>query len=112
MSKPSRARYRLSEVKAQYNEALGTEEGLVEFYGNNDELFTLTHPLFLKSEEQRAMAAAAEISSEEAVRAVLGAEQAQRYLDGGNDPDDIGLFLAALRNEQQEKAQTVRLKRC
>jgi len=94
--KPGR-RYVLSEVRAQYAEAVGGET--IPFEGPGGEEYHIPHPLFAPPEWKKLVDAAED--DEELARAVLGEEQWQRFSDAGGDPTDIALLRLAITEDMQ-----------
>ncbi|MEU1152640.1 hypothetical protein ABZ369_06425 [Streptomyces sp. NPDC005918] len=97
MSKPNKKRYRLSEVRAQYAEAVGGEN--VEFEGPGGEIYTMPHPLFAPKEWKEAVDEADD--DEGQARAMLGEEQWAKFDAAGGDPTDLSLLNMALREDMQ-----------
>lgn len=106
--KNTRKRYRLEEVRPAYEEAVGTEGGVVEFDGTDGKVYTFPHPLFMNDDQQEAMDGAS--SKYEICEALLG-EQYEEFVAGGNSLDDLGMLFGMVSREAQEKAQKVRITR-
>ncbi|MFJ6438541.1 hypothetical protein [Streptomyces sp. NPDC091416] len=97
MSKPNRKRYKLSEVKAQYTEAVGGNT--VEFETDKGDVLTFPHPLFAEDDWTEAVDAA-ETSRDKAL-AILGPEQYETYAAAGHSDGDIGLLFLAVQQDMQ-----------
>ncbi|MFJ1782606.1 hypothetical protein ACIOKA_38505 [Streptomyces anulatus] len=97
MSKPNRKRYKLSEVKAQYTEAVGGD--VVEFETDKGDVLTFPHPLFADDDWSTAVDDA-DTSKDKAV-AILGAEQYETYRAAGHADGDIGLLFLAVQQDMQ-----------
>lgn len=106
--KNNRKRYRLEEVRPAYEEAVGTDGGVVEFEGTDGEAYSFPHPLFMNEEQQEAFDDAS--SKYELAELLLG-EQYEKFISGGNSIDDLGLLFGMVSREVQEKAGKVRLTR-
>lgn len=109
MSKQNnRKKYRLSEVRPAYEEAVGTDGGVVTFDGTDGQEYTFPHPLFMSDEQQEALDAAS--TKYELVELLLG-DQYEAFVKGGNSIDDLGMLFGMVAREAQEKAQKVRITR-
>ncbi|MEW1754704.1 hypothetical protein [Streptomyces angustmyceticus] len=97
MSKPNRKRYKLTEVKAQYAEAVGGED--VEFEADNGELFTFPHPLFADDDWSKGVDEAE--TAKDKARAMLGDEQYEKYAAAGNSDNDVFLLFMAVQQDAQ-----------
>ncbi|MEU8704209.1 hypothetical protein [Streptomyces sp. NPDC048565] len=97
MSKPNRKRYRLSEVKAQMEEAVGGNE--VEFETDAGDVLTFPHPLFT-DEEWDARVDGAETARDKAI-AILGEDQYELYSAAGHADGDIALLMLAVQQDMQ-----------
>lgn len=97
MSKPSKTRRKLSEVHAQYAEAVGGEE--VEFEDDAGNVYTFPHPLFADDEWTKAVDA--EEGNEEKARTILGDDQYKKYMDAGNKPIDVTLVFMDVAQSMQ-----------
>ncbi|WP_031095483.1 hypothetical protein [Streptomyces sp. NRRL S-15] len=97
MSKPNKRRYKLSEVKAQYTEAVGGDQ--VEFETDKNDVLTFPHPLFASDEWTEAVDGA-ETSRDKAI-AILGQEQYETYAAAGHSDGDIGLLFLAVQQDMQ-----------
>lgn len=97
MSKPNKKRYVLSQVRAQYAEAVGGET--LEAEGPNGEVFTMPHPLFAPTEWKEAVDAAEDDG--QLARAMLGEEQWEKYTAAGGDATDIALLWMAVKEDMQ-----------
>lgn len=104
----NRKRYRLEEVRPAYEEAVGTEGGVVEFEGTDGEVYTFPHPLFMDEDLQEAFDGA---SSKYEIAELLLGEQYEKFVTGGNSIDDLGLLFGMISREVQEKAGKVRITR-
>lgn len=101
MSKPNKKRYKLSEVKAQFTEALGGDQ--VEFELDNGEILTFPHPLFANDEWSTAVDEA-ESNREKAV-AILGSEQYDKYVAAGHADAEIGLLFLAVQQDMRDQVK-------
>ncbi|MFJ2702973.1 hypothetical protein ACIO3R_07210 [Streptomyces sp. NPDC087428] len=97
MSKPNRKRYKLSEVKAQYTEAVGGDQ--VEFETDKGDVLTFPHPLFADDDWTEAVDGAE--SSKDKALAILGSEQYDLYAAAGHADGDIGLLFLAVQQDMQ-----------
>ncbi|MGW0642384.1 hypothetical protein [Streptomyces badius] len=97
MSKPNRKRYRLSEVKQQFTDAVGGET--VEFETDAGDVLTFPHPLFT-DEEWDQKVDNAETAHDKAV-AILGDEQYEKYKAAGHGDGDIALLMMAVQQDMQ-----------
>ncbi|MFE9937393.1 hypothetical protein [Streptomyces hirsutus] len=97
MSKPNRKRYRLSEVKQQFTEAVGGDQ--VEFETDNDDLLTFPHPLFTDDEWDKKVDAAE--NAHDKALAILGEEQYEKYRAAGHADGEIGLLMLAVQQDMQ-----------
>ncbi|MFF2525894.1 hypothetical protein [Streptomyces liangshanensis] len=97
MSKPNKKRYKLSQVRAQFAEAVGGEQ--VEFEGPNDEVYTFPHPLFADEEWAKQVDAAESASGK--ARALLGDEQYEKFTAAGGEDNDIQLLFMAIQQDSQ-----------
>ncbi|GAB2732782.1 hypothetical protein GCM10027072_29240 [Streptomyces bullii] len=101
MSKPNRKRYKLSEVKAQFTEALGGDQ--VEFELDNGEVLTFPHPLFA-DDEWTTKVDEAETNREKA-HAILGDEQYDKYVAAGHADAEIGLLFLAVQQDMRDQVK-------
>jgi hypothetical protein len=101
MSKPNKKRYKLSEVKQQYVDAVGGED--VEFELDNGEVLTFPHPLFAPDEWATAVDAAE--SNAEKARAILGAEQYEAFRAAGHADADVALLFVAVQQDMQDQVK-------
>ncbi|KDN73914.1 hypothetical protein DF19_41690 [Streptomyces olindensis] len=101
MSKPNRKRYKLTEVKAQFTDALGGED--VEFELANGEVLTFPHPLFATDEWTTAVDEA-ETNREKAV-AILGGDQYDKYVAAGHADAEIGLLFLAVQQDMRDQVK-------
>ncbi|MFC8859331.1 hypothetical protein [[Kitasatospora] papulosa] len=97
MSKPNKRRYRLSQVKAQMEEAVGGST--VEFETDAGDVLTFPHPLFT-DEEWDEKVDNAENAHDKAV-AILGEEQYEKYAAAGHADGDIALLMLAVQQDMQ-----------
>ncbi|SBU99998.1 MULTISPECIES: hypothetical protein [unclassified Streptomyces] len=97
MSKPNRKRYKMSEVKAQMEEAVGGN--VVEFETDKGDVLTFPHPLFTDDDWDEKVDAA-ENSRAKAI-AILGDEQYEKYHAAGHADGDIGLLMLAVQQDMQ-----------
>lgn len=97
MSKPNKKRYVLSQVKAQYTEAVGGDQ--VEFETDKGDVLAFPHPLFADDEWTEAVDDA-ESSKDKAI-AILGQEQYDTYAAAGHGDGDIGLLFLAVQQDMQ-----------
>lgn len=97
MSKPNKKRYVLSQVKAQYTEAVGGDQ--VEFETNKGDILHFPHPMFADDEWTEAVDGAE--SSKDKALAILGQEQYDTYAAAGHGDGDIGLLLLAVQQDMQ-----------
>ncbi|HET9381326.1 MAG TPA: hypothetical protein VFP69_10905 [Streptomyces sp.] len=101
MSKPNRKRYKLTEVKQQFTEALGGET--VEFELGNGEVLEFPHPLFATDEWSTAVDEA-ETNREKAV-AILGPDQYDKYVAAGHSDAEIGLLFLAVQQDMRDQVK-------
>ncbi|MFJ2113123.1 MULTISPECIES: hypothetical protein [unclassified Streptomyces] len=97
MSKPNKARFRLSAVKASYAEAVGGE--LVEVETDDGKVFTFPHPLFADDDTNKAIDAAEGDAGK--ARVLLG-DQWDAYVKSGGDANGLMLCFLAVRAEMQD----------
>ncbi|GGX01899.1 hypothetical protein [Streptomyces chryseus] len=97
MSKPGKARYRLSAVKASYSEALGGE--LVEVETDDGKVYTFPHPLFMGDADAEKLNA--EDGDTAKARILLG-DQWDDYVKSGGDANGLMLVFMAVRAETQD----------
>ncbi|WP_030747651.1 hypothetical protein [Streptomyces sp. NRRL F-5135] len=97
MSKPGKARYRLSAVKASYAEAVGGE--FVEVETDDGKIYTFPHPMFT-SDEFGAQVDAAK-GNEDTGKILLG-DQWDAFVKSGGDAQSLMLVYVAARNEMQD----------
>ncbi|AQW55297.1 hypothetical protein ACIQPP_05610 [Streptomyces violaceusniger] len=100
MSKPNRARFKLSAVKASYAEAVGGE--LVEVETDDGKIYTFPHPLFMDDDLTKEIDAAETDGGK--ARVLLG-EQWDAYVKSGGDANSLVLVYVAVRAEAQETVQ-------
>lgn len=108
MSKPNGKRYRLETVKAQYSDALGVPDGVVEFEvgpEDNPQVFSFPHPVFTPDDIQRELNNA---QGDEASARILLGDQYEACIAAGGDANSIALLYVAIRNEAQDKVSKVR----
>lgn len=96
MSKPNKKRYILSQVREQYEEAVGPE---VEFELKNGEVLTFPHPLFADDEWSNAVDAAE--TNREKAHAILGAEQYDKFVAAGHQDMEMALLFLAVQQDMQ-----------
>ncbi|ESU46501.1 hypothetical protein K7395_24705 [Streptomyces filamentosus] len=97
MSKPNKARFRLSAVKASYAEAVGGE--LVEVETDDGKTYTFPHPLFTDDQRNKELEAAEGDSGK--ARVLLG-DQWDAYMKSGGDANGLMLVYMAVRAESQD----------
>ncbi|MFB6875666.1 hypothetical protein [Streptomyces sp. NPDC056323] len=97
MSKPGKARYKLSQVKASYAEAVGGE--LVEIETDDGKVFSFPHPLFTDDATNKAIDAAEGDAGK--ARVLLG-DQWDAYAKSGGDANGVMLVFLAVRAEMQD----------
>ena len=97
MSKPSKTRRKLSEVRAQYVEAVGGED--VEFEDDHGNLYAFPHPLF--ADDEWTQAVDAEEGNEAKAKAILGDEQYAKFIEAGNRPIDVALVFMDVATSMQ-----------
>lgn len=97
MSKPNKARFRLSAVKASYAEAVGGE--LVEVETDDGKIYTFPHPLFADDETNKALDAAEGDAGK--ARVLLG-EQWDAFVKSGGDANGAMLVFLAVRADMQD----------
>ena len=97
MSKPGKARYKLSAVKASYAEAVGGE--LVEVETDDGKTYTFPHPLFTADALAKEIDAAD--GDEHRARILLG-DQWDDFVKSGGDANGLVLVYVAARSEMQE----------
>ncbi|MEV7959300.1 hypothetical protein ACIOHC_41295 [Streptomyces sp. NPDC088252] len=101
MSKPNKRRYKLSEVKAQFTEAVGGTD--VEFETDKGDVLTFPHPLFADDDWSEKVDGA-ESSKDKAI-AILGEEQYEKYRAAGHSDGDIGLLFLAVQQDMQDQVK-------
>ena len=107
--KNTRKVYRLERVIPAYEEALGTEGGVVEFEGDADgKTYTMPHPMlsddaFLGELEDAA-------STTEMVQVLLG-DQYDAFVEGGNSVKAVSMLFALVGRDARESVQKVRITR-
>lgn len=106
--KNTRKVYKLAEVRPAYEEAVGSDGGVVEFEGTDGKTYTFPHPLFMDDDQQEAMDDA---STKYEISEVLLGDQYEDFVAAGNSLDDLGMLFGMVSREAQEKAQKVRLTR-
>lgn len=97
MGKPNKRRYKMSEVKSQFVEAVGGED--VEFELDNGEVLTFPHPLFAPDEWSTRVDEAE--SNRDKAHAILGDEQYDKFVAAGHADADIGLMFLAVQQDMQ-----------
>ncbi|MGW1587323.1 hypothetical protein [Streptomyces sp. NPDC002386] len=97
MSKPGKARYRLSAVKASYADAVGGSE--IEVETDDGKVWTMPHPLFMSDDLAREVDAAEGDGLK--ARALLG-DQWDDYVKSGGDANGLMLVYLAARTEMQD----------
>lgn len=97
MSKPNKARYKLSAVKRSYSEAVGGE--LVEVETDDGKVFTFPHPLFTDDDTARAIDAAEGDTGK--ARVLLG-ESYDDFVKSGGEANTLMLVYVAARSEMQD----------
>ncbi|MGW1437217.1 hypothetical protein ACWD7M_18440 [Streptomyces griseus] len=97
MSKPNKKRYKLSEVKQQFAEAVGGDN--VEFETDTGDVLTFPHPLFADDDWTAAVDDAN--TSKGKALAILGPEQYETYRAAGHADGDIGLLFLAVQQDMQ-----------
>ncbi|MGW7248817.1 hypothetical protein [Streptomyces decoyicus] len=97
MSKPNKARFKLSAVKASYVEAVGGE--LVEVETDDGKVWTFPHPLFTGDELAKEIDAA---EGDGAKARVLLGEQWADFVKSGGDANSLMLVFVAARSEMQD----------
>ncbi|MFF7365616.1 hypothetical protein [Streptomyces sp. NPDC008125] len=97
MSKPGKARYRLSAVKASYAEAVGGDT--VEVETDDGKIYTFPHPLFADDETNRQIDAADGDAGK--ARVLLG-EQWDAFVKSGGDANGLMLVFVAARADMQD----------
>ncbi|OUD02571.1 hypothetical protein [Streptomyces swartbergensis] len=97
MSKPGKARYRLSAVKASYEEAVGGSE--VEVETDDGKVYTFPHPLFTDDDTAKAIDAA---EGDGAKARVLLGDQWDAFVKSGGDANGLMLVYVAARSEMQD----------
>ncbi|MFJ2182987.1 hypothetical protein ACIOJG_20435 [Streptomyces anulatus] len=101
MSKPNRKRYKLSEVKQQFTEAVGGES--VEFELDNGEVLEFPHPLFATDEWSTAVDDAE--TSRQKAHAILGDDQYDKYVAAGHADSEIGLLFLAVQQDMRDQVK-------
>ncbi|MEV0526639.1 hypothetical protein AB0I66_24660 [Streptomyces sp. NPDC050439] len=96
MSKPNKKRYKLSEVKQQFVEAVGPE---VEFELDNGETLTFPHPLFADDEWSEKVDAAE--TNRAKAHAILGDEQYDKFVAAGHQDMEMALLFLAVQQDMQ-----------
>ncbi|MGW1182961.1 hypothetical protein ACWD7Y_05325 [Streptomyces drozdowiczii] len=99
MSKPNKKRYKLEEVTAQVEEAVGGTN--VEFETRAGDVLTFPHPLFTDDEWDEKVDAA-ETAHDKAV-AILGEEQYEKYRAAGHKDAEINLLMIAVQQDMQDQ---------
>ncbi|MBQ1122647.1 hypothetical protein [Streptomyces sp. B15] len=97
MSKPNRARYKLSAVKASYADAVGGNQ--VEVETDDGKVFTFPHPLFTEDDTARQIDAA---EGDEGKARVLLGDQWSDFVKSGGDANGLMLVYVAARSEMQD----------
>lgn len=97
MSKPSKARFKLSAVKASYAEAVGGE--LVEVETDDGKVWTFPHPLFTPDDLAKEIDAA---EGDEARARILLGDQWGEFIKSGGDANGLMLVYVAARSEMQD----------
>ncbi|MGC4946171.1 hypothetical protein ACLQ2N_08190 [Streptomyces sp. DT224] len=97
MSKPNKARFRLSAVRASYAEAVGGDS--VEVETDDGKVYTFPHPLFTSDElAEKINAAEGDLGK---ARVLLG-DQWDDYVKSGGDANSLMLVHMAVRTESQD----------
>lgn len=97
MSKPGKSRRKLSEIHAQFAEAVGGED--VEFEDDAGNVYTFPHPLF--ADDEWTQAVDAEESNEGKARMILGDDQFKKFIAAGNKPIDVTLVFMDVATSMQ-----------
>lgn len=97
MSKPGKARYRLSAVRQSYAEAVGGEQ--VEVETDDGKVWTFPHPMFSGDDFAQEIDAAEGDSAK--ARVLLG-DQWTEFVKSGGDANSVVLVFVAVRQEMQD----------
>lgn len=97
MSKPNKARYRLSAVRASYTEAVGGAD--VELETDDGKVYTFAHPMFAGDDLVRQIN---EAEGDEPRAKLLLGDQWDAFVKSGGDATGVMLVWVAARNEMQE----------
>ncbi|MFE0533835.1 hypothetical protein ACFW20_07275 [Streptomyces nigra] len=97
MSKPGKARYRLSAVVASYEDAVGGSE--VEVETDDGKIYKFPHPLFTDDDTAKAIDAA---EGDGAKARVLLGDQWDAFVKSGGDANGLMLVYVAARSEMQD----------
>lgn len=100
MSKPNKARYKLSAVRRSYEDAVGGS--LVEVETDDGKVYTFPHPLFTDEDTARAIDAAEGDTGK--ARVLLG-DQWDDFVKSGGDATSLMLVYVAARTEMQDTLQ-------
>lgn len=100
MSKPGKARYKLSAVKRSYEDAVGGS--VVEVETDDGKVYSFPHPLFTDDDTARAIDAAEGDTGK--ARVLLG-DQYDDYVKSGGDANTLMLVYVAARSEMQDTLQ-------
>lgn len=101
MSKPNKKRYKMEEVTAQVEEAVGGAE--VEFETRAGDVLTFPHPLFTDDEWDERVDSAT--TSHEKAVAVLGEEQYEKFHAAGHKDAEIGLLMMRVQQDMQDQVK-------
>jgi len=95
-----RNRYKVAEARQQMVDKIGSDE--LEVETDDGEVYTIPHPLFYDADTKRALKPLDDDDTEGVFRVLMGEEQFGRYVDAGNEPEDLLFVLNQARLDAQD----------
>lgn len=95
-----RNRYRVAEAKQQMVDKIGTDK--IELELESGEVVSFPHPMFYSSALKRELKALDDDDSEGIALALMGQEQFDKFIESGEDPDDLGFVVNQAREEAMD----------
>lgn len=102
VSKPKKTsprRYKATEIRQQFVDAVGSDQ--VEYELASGEVLTFPHPLFAEDEWITAVDDAE--SNRDKARAILGDEQYDKFVAAGHVDSEIGLIFLAVQQDMKDQ---------
>lgn len=95
-----RNRYKVAEAKQQMIDKIGTDK--VEIELSDGSVVSFPHPAFYPSDLKKELRALDDTDAEGIAQALLGEDQFQRFVDDGNDPDDLQFVIAQVQEDMED----------